>query len=161
MKEFFFDTIKEVYKMLFHGRVRRKKFWMYILWYFIFFFLTFGVGSLINFFSSKFFWLGTILISIGYVVIAIAANPNISLQVRRLHDIGKSGWNLLLIPVPFLLCSFITVICRSFNLSTIIYLIGHLGSIAIMLYFGCKDSQPGNNQYGPNPKGIGSSNSIA
>ena len=53
--------------------------------------------------------------------------PSLALSWRRLHDIGKSGlWALLdLIPI--------------------------VGWI-ILLIWACKDSQPGENQYGPNPK---------
>ena len=157
MKEYFFDTIKEVYQRLFHGRVRRKKFWMYVLWYWLFA-LIIVVGATITFSTRHFQWLGAILSFIGYLVMGVAAIPNISLQVRRLHDIGKSGWNLLLIPVPALVCTIIIIVSRT--PSQIVSLIGYLGSLAVMLFFYCKDSQPGDNQYGPNPKGEGNPNSF-
>jgi uncharacterized membrane protein YhaH (DUF805 family) len=53
--------------------------------------------------------------------------PSLAVCVRRLHDIGKSwAWILLaLIPV--------------------------VGSIILIVFF-CKDSQPGANQFGANPK---------
>ena len=54
--------------------------------------------------------------------------PGIALGVRRLHDIGKSGWWMLIALVP---------------------LIG----LIVLLVFACTDSQPGDNEYGPNPKG--------
>ncbi|MDR2934962.1 MAG: DUF805 domain-containing protein, partial [Candidatus Adiutrix sp.] len=50
------------------------------------------------------------------------------LGIRRLHDIGKSGWWLLLLLIPL------------------------VGAIIILVFL-CLDSQPGENQYGPNPKG--------
>ena len=55
--------------------------------------------------------------------------PSLSLQVRRLHDTGKSGWLLLLSFIPT------------------------LGAIIIFV-FTVLDSTPGANKYGPNPKGI-------
>ncbi len=55
--------------------------------------------------------------------------PMLGLWVRRLHDTGKSGWFLLLGLIPA------------------------VGAI-ILLVFACMDSQPGANQYGPNPKGF-------
>src|SRR5690606_20326554 len=55
--------------------------------------------------------------------------PTIAVAVRRLHDIGKSGWFFLL------------------------YLIPCVG-IILMIVFNVKDSEP-DNQYGPNPKGMG------
>jgi uncharacterized membrane protein YhaH (DUF805 family) len=53
--------------------------------------------------------------------------PSVAVGVRRLHDIGKSGWWLLIAFVPF------------------------VGPV-ILLVFNCMDSQPGANQWGPNPK---------
>lgn len=55
--------------------------------------------------------------------------PYLALTVRRLHDTGKSGWWILISLVPF------------------------IGAI-VLLVFLVTDSQPGNNQYGANPKGI-------
>ena len=56
--------------------------------------------------------------------------PGITVAVRRLHDTGRTGWWLLLVFLPF---------------------IGHI----ILLIFYIIDSEPGSNEYGPNPKGVG------
>ena len=56
--------------------------------------------------------------------------PGLGVQIRRLHDIGKSGWFWL---VNFVPC---------------------VGPF-IVLIWAVQDSDPGDNQYGPNPKGIG------
>lgn len=53
--------------------------------------------------------------------------PGIAISFRRLHDTGKSAWWILLCLVPV------------------------IGSIVVLIFF-CMDSQPGANQYGPNPK---------
>jgi uncharacterized membrane protein YhaH (DUF805 family) len=53
--------------------------------------------------------------------------PLIALAVRRLHDTGRSGWWILIGLVP---------------------LIGP----TVLIVFYVTDSQPGTNQYGPNPK---------
>lgn len=55
--------------------------------------------------------------------------PTVCVGIRRLHDIGMSGW--------YYLVSFIPLV----------------GAI-LMIVWGVRDSQPGSNQYGPNPKGI-------
>ena len=67
------------------------------------------------------------VIMIIYAVIIFI--PALSLQVRRLHDTGKSGW--------FLLISFVPMI----------------GGILLFVFM-VLDSTPGANKYGPNPKGI-------
>lgn len=53
--------------------------------------------------------------------------PGLALSWRRLHDIGKSGTFVFLCLIPL------------------------LGAILLIVWF-CRDSQPGANQYGPNPK---------
>ncbi len=55
--------------------------------------------------------------------------PNIGVGIRRLHDTDRSGWWLLLNLIP----------CIGF---------------IITLVFFIQDSDPGDNQYGPNPKGL-------
>lgn len=53
--------------------------------------------------------------------------PGLAVSVRRLHDINKSGWWILISLVP----------C-----------VGGL----ILLILDCIEGDPGDNQYGPNPK---------
>ncbi|MDQ0200766.1 DUF805 domain-containing protein [Neobacillus ginsengisoli] len=53
--------------------------------------------------------------------------PHLAVSFRRLHDTGKSGWWLLIGLIPI------------------------VGAI-ILIVFMCQDSQPDDNQYGPNPK---------
>lgn len=50
--------------------------------------------------------LGTSIPELGYglfyVIYALAVFiPSLSLTVRRLHDVGKSGWMLFIILIPF------------------------------------------------------------
>lgn len=61
--------------------------------------------------------------------------PGLAVMVRRLHDTNHSGWWLLALLVP---------------------LIGILG-IFVLLFFLVRDSQPGLNRYGANPKEVATS----
>jgi uncharacterized membrane protein YhaH (DUF805 family) len=54
--------------------------------------------------------------------------PALALAVRRLHDTGRSGWWILIGLIPL------------------------VGPIVLIVFY-VTDSQPGTNQYGPNPKG--------
>ena len=93
------------------------------------------------------YWYWTLAVILGYLVIAILSAvlgklgtillvlavlavvlPGLAVAVRRLHDTGRSGWWLLLGIVPF-------------------------GGIVILV-FECMDSTPGDNAYGPSPKGV-------
>lgn len=56
--------------------------------------------------------------------------PSLSVSVRRLYDVGRSGWTLLIGLVPV------------------------IGAI-LLLILTVKDGETGENQYGANPKGRG------
>ncbi len=63
----------------FSGRADRKDFYIF----FIFYNLIFVVGELINDIY-------------GLSIAVILSAPLITVSIRRLHDINKSGWNLLI-----------------------------------------------------------------
>ena len=115
-------TMKEAVKSVlskyvdFSGRARRSEYWYFTLAYSI---VAIIVGIIASVTGIK------ILSSILSLAVLL---PSLAVGARRLHDIGKSGWWLLL-------C------CTG------------IGAI-IVLIWSIKDSQPGENQYGPNPKEI-------
>ena len=74
----------------FKGRASRSEFWFFYL----FLAIGYAISILTMFISIKLFF-GTILIFVLAMII-----PSISVTVRRLHDINKSGWFILL-PLPF------------------------------------------------------------
>lgn len=101
----------------FEGRARRKEYWMFSLFNLIFACLIIvGTGLIGN--------LGIILFLLYGVGTLI---PSIAVSVRRLHDVGKSGWMNLVAFIPM------------------------VGSIWLLVLL-ATDSQPGDNEYGPNPK---------
>lgn len=53
--------------------------------------------------------------------------PSLAVFVRRLHDTNRSGWWFFIALVPI------------------------IGAIVLLIFL-VQDSQPGDNQYGPNPK---------
>lgn len=53
--------------------------------------------------------------------------PGLGVSVRRMHDIGRSGWSVLWALLP-------------------------IAGPIILLLFACKDSERGSNQYGPSEK---------
>ncbi len=98
----------------FNGRSRRKEFWMFFLFHII---IIYGLVALMIATGSEIFIIILSLYVLGTIL------PSIAVQIRRMHDSGKSGWFIL---IPY-----------------------------YSFYLLCIDSQPENNQYGPNPKGIG------
>ncbi|MBI3898531.1 MAG: DUF805 domain-containing protein [Gammaproteobacteria bacterium] len=64
---------------------------------------------------------------IGILYALAVLIPGIAVSVRRLHDTHRSGWWLLIGLVPL------------------------IGAI-VLIVFMAMDSEPGSNEYGPNPK---------
>lgn len=92
--EWFLKVVKEHYAD-FNGRARRKEFWMYNLFVMIGYFALYIVGIILASISTT---IGSIvlgLVGLAYLAILI---PTIAVYVRRMHDVGKSGW-FILIPI--------------------------------------------------------------
>ena len=106
----------------FQGRAQRKEYWMFTLFNFLAMVLLGVVGALLG--GGGEGGLGDVLQGLYGLGVLV---PGIAVTVRRLHDIGKSGW---------------------WGLVALIPLIGSL----ILIYFAVKDSQPETNEYGPNSK---------
>lgn len=102
----------------FDGRARRKEYWLFTLINGIIYLL---LALLMNVADAL-----SIIFLLYYLGVLI---PSIAVTIRRLHDIGKSGW--------WILISFIPVV----------------GGI-ILFIFTLLDSQMESNQYGANPKPV-------
>ena len=79
----------------FNGRARRKEYWMFTLWNIIF--------ALLAVLLDYSFGIVYPLVGYGPLYIAYALFvlvPGIAVAVRRLHDIGKSGWMYLVAFIP-------------------------------------------------------------
>ena len=99
----------------FSGRSQRKEYWMFAL-----FNIIIAIGLAIVDVVA-----GTGVLSAIYALAVFL--PGLAVSIRRLHDIGKSGWWIWIGVIP---------------------LIGAL----ILLWFVVTDSDSGENTYGPNPK---------
>lgn len=112
--EYYKDVVMNKY-MKFDGRARRSEYWYFVLFNIIISVIVGVIGEVI----------GTNLLSSVYSLAVLL--PSIAVGVRRLHDIGKSGWFLLIAFIPL------------------------LGAI-YLIYLFASDSDAGNNEYGSNPK---------
>jgi len=76
--------------------------------------------------------------------------PTVAIAVRRLHDVGKSGLFLVLyIPFFILLAS----MGMEIDVNPLFAAACIVPAVWPFLLF-LRDSQPGTNKYGPNPKGV-------
>ncbi len=106
----------------FDGRSRRKELWMFTLFNCLFSWPLYILGFLLR--DSG---IGMIFYGLYFIYLLAVIVPCLALGVRRLHDLGKSGWWWLILFIP---------------------IIGGL----ILFVFWVLDGEPGTNKYGPNPK---------
>lgn len=85
-----FNYYTEVLKKytVFNGRARRSEYWYFVLFNVI---ISIGLGIIDGIMGLMTFGISDVY-SLGVLV------PSIAVGVRRMHDIGKSGW-FLLIPI--------------------------------------------------------------
>ena len=114
-----FDYYKQVLEKYsdFSGRSTRAEYWYFMLYNIIIAILIAILGVIIG--DEQ----GVLYVLYLFIVFI----PQLAVSVRRLHDIGKSGWMFLVSLIP---------------------LIGFLW----MLILFTTDSDSGTNKYGPNPK---------
>lgn len=110
----YLKCIKESYAD-FKGRARRSEYWYFVLFNII-------VAVVLGFIFGM-----IKLPGLAYVYSLAVFVPSLAVGVRRLHDIGKSGWFLLVGLIPV------------------------IGGIWLLILF-CMDSQPEANRWGANPK---------
>jgi uncharacterized membrane protein YhaH (DUF805 family) len=75
----------------FDGRSTRKEYWMYILFYAL---ILFGLLIIDNLMNNSIIGIIVGLFQIVFII------PSLSIAVRRLHDVNKNGWFLLLSFIP-------------------------------------------------------------
>lgn len=109
---------------VFSGRARRKEYWMFFLFNWIFSVAAVLLDNLIGTANSD---SGAGVISIIYSLAVLL--PSLAVGIRRLHDLGKSGWWIFIALIP---------------------LVGAIWLIVLYATAG----QPVENQYGPDPKAI-------
>ena len=107
---------------VFSGRARRKEYWLFTLFYMIFAIIAAILDNV----------LGIAIENLGYgpiyLLLCLALYlPALGVLVRRLHDVGKSGWFFFISLIPI------------------------IGGIWLLVLL-CRDSMAGSNQYGANPK---------
>ena len=83
----------------FTGRARRREYWMFIILFNFVIGFSFGItDGLLGTYNAEaqvvYYW-------VHYHGLFVLA-PSIALSVRRLHDIGRTGWWLLIGFIPFI-----------------------------------------------------------
>ena len=110
----------------FSGRARRREYWMYVLVQSI---IMIGLMILDSILGLDFELQG---ISLGYgylylIGVIVHFIPSLAVLVRRLHDVGKSGWFYFIFLIPI------------------------IGIIWLLVLY-CTEGQKEDNKWGPDPK---------
>ena len=108
----------------FSGRARRQEYWLFVLFNLIASIIIGVIAGVLVSVTNV-----TAFAYLGSIYNLAVLIPGLAVLFRRLHDTGRSGWWWLLAFIP---------------------IIGWI----VLIVFCCLDSQPGDNQYGPNPKGL-------
>ena len=127
MKKYYLDVLTDKYSD-FNGRARRKEYWMWTLSVTIIFIFAMIMDNLLG---LNFELMGQ---DLGYGWIYLVAGiahliPGLAVVVRRLHDVGKSGWFYFILLIP---------------------IIGVLWLLVLL----CTEGKKEDNKWGTNPKSI-------
>jgi uncharacterized membrane protein YhaH (DUF805 family) len=127
MKKYYLDVLTDKYSD-FNGRARRKEYWMWTLSVTIIFIFAMIMDNLLG---LNFELMGQ---DLGYGWIYLVAGiahliPGLAVVVRRLHDVGKSGWFYFIVLIP---------------------IIGVLWLLVLL----CTEGKKEDNKWGTNPKSI-------
>jgi uncharacterized membrane protein YhaH (DUF805 family) len=118
--EYFLQALRKYAE--FSGRARRKEYWMFVLFQIL---AGIAAGIVDGIFGTGFQYgsgIVSLLVSLGLLL------PGLAVSVRRMHDVNKSGWFILIGLIPI------------------------IGWIWILV-LACTEGTRGENEYGPDPKG--------
>jgi uncharacterized membrane protein YhaH (DUF805 family) len=117
----------------FRTRARRREFWLFVLFNSIILSLLMYSTSYLMYSTSSglllFYHKLSLLKILRNSMVLVLFITSLSVMVRRLHDVGKSGWMCCIGLIPL------------------------VGAIWLFVLL-CKNSQPVANKWGENPKGI-------
>ncbi len=113
----FIEAVKSAFRNYagFTGRARRSELWWFILFYFL-------VSIVVGFIDAA---LRSPIL--GYLVSVAFLLPILAIEIRRLHDIEKSGWWVFIGLIPI------------------------VGTILLIVWW-CQDGTTGPNRFGGDPK---------
>lgn len=110
----------------FSGRARRSEYWYFRLATAVIFFALIAFAALLAIVTG-----GALAFQIAmvlfFIYILLSVIPSLAVTVRRMHDLGKSGWNVLISFIP---------------------LVGPIWFLVLL----ATEGEHGENYYGPDPK---------
>ncbi|MDR2844856.1 MAG: DUF805 domain-containing protein [Puniceicoccales bacterium] len=151
----YFAALKKSY--LFSGRARRREFALFATLAFLFLLVCVGIGKVLYGFLPKNALseegIPAMLIP-SFLYLLVVFFPMTSVAVRRFHDMGLSGfWLIVLYASPYVLSKFFWLqLFFEDALRMFALLFVGIAVINFLVLF-LVDGQHGENKYGPDPKG--------
>lgn len=99
----FFDAISTCWSKWadFQGRARRSEYWFWQLFVWLVFIAFFVMDGIISVSGGR--TAGNVFLLIGVALFAISMFlPGLAVLVRRMHDLGVTGWIVLISLIPYL-----------------------------------------------------------
>ena len=142
----------------FSGRSRRSEYWFFSLFSFFAAIILTMVDIAIGTFDHE---TETGLLASIYGLLVLI--PTLAVTVRRLHDIGKSGWAMFVVYGSMCMIGFSTMFLATLSatqritedqlgLAMVMLGITLIGLVILFLVWLLTDSQAGRNRFGENPK---------
>ncbi len=151
--KYYLDVLKKY--AVFTGRASRQEFWMFFLFNMIIGIILSIVdnvaGSTYTYYASM-----GVPVRVGYIqnfYSLLVFIPNLSVSVRRLHDVNKSGHLLWLVFAPLVLL-FWSFFAGAYMAMVLLALV-MLGFAIWLLVLNCTEGTRGPNKYGEDPYGPG------
>lgn len=129
--QWYLNVVRDNYAT-FTGRARRKEYWMFVLFNMIFAVVAMIIDNILGTtfgFTEGYRQVGPAYGWIYMLYLLAMIIPSFAVFVRRLHDVGKSGWWFFIILIPF------------------------VGAVWLFVLV-CIDGNPGEKIYGPSPKAV-------
>jgi uncharacterized membrane protein YhaH (DUF805 family) len=137
-----FSSASTAHYFDFHGRAGRAEFWNYLA---VFAAVTIAAEILVHVLSMLAVRMLFTVWSIGCFL------PTVGIAIRRLHDLNRTGWLLIMpiIPAFLMLLLFFWLLPVTMFLAAVM-----LGTISYLLYLCLQPGMSGDNRYGPEPAKI-------
>lgn len=123
---YFINILKTKYAQI-NGRATRSEYWYFVLFTLASYLALGLICAMFHLTKSSFYVL--------FAFLFVMTIPFICVTIRRLHDIGRSGWYYFFVLIPV------------------------IGTIILFIFL-FTESDYGINKYGPNPTGIGNNQDL-
>jgi uncharacterized membrane protein YhaH (DUF805 family) len=128
------------------GRARRAEYWWWTLFVVVASIVAYVLDAVLFGFNP---YTNTPNTQLVYLLTGLGLlAPGVSVMSRRFHDVGLNGWLVAAVFGAYLIG--VVIAASESTVGGLIILVSMIATLVVLV----RPSQPGENQYGPNPKGV-------